>query len=354
MKSGSRQNPRLRTTSFGRDNSLGSVTEADAMRAVAIAAPDVLRVEVRRPPTLRPGEVLVHVAAAGVNRHDIGQRKRGAAPEGARSDLPGLEVAGEVVDSRSDALRIGARVAALVDGGGYAEYCAADAGLCLAIPAAMDATEAAAWPEALLTAWYAAVELGNLSPGGSLLVLGAAGGVGIAAVQMALIRGAKVVAAAGSAAKREALAALGAVVSGYGDDELGGAVGEATDGRGADVIVDLTGTDRVASNLRLVARGGRIVHMASGELPAVGLPLRALMARSASITGGLLRPLPLDREREMAARVAAELWPHVGTSLRAVIDRIYPLEDAAEAHRRIESRAAIGKVVLSVRQSSPQ
>jgi NADPH:quinone reductase-like Zn-dependent oxidoreductase len=324
------------------------------MRAVAIAAPDVLRAETRHRPTLRPGEVLVHVAAAGVNRHDIGQRKRGTAPEGARSDLPGLEVAGRVVASRSDTLAIGTRVAALVDGGGYAEYCAADAGLCFPMPAAMDATEGAAWPEVLLTAWYSAIELGKLSSGGTLLVLGAAGGVGIAAVQIAQIRGVKVVAAAGSAAKREVLAGLGAAVSGYGDEELGEVVGKAAGGRGADVILDLTGTDRIASNLRLVAHGGRIVHMASGELPAVALPLRGLMAKSAFITGGLLRPRPLAHKREMAARVAVELWPHVGASLRAVIDRIYPLEDAAEAHRRIESRAAIGKVVLSVRQSSSQ
>ncbi len=324
------------------------------MRAVAIAAPDELRAELRPTPALRPGEVLVEVAAAGVNRHDIGQRRRGAAPKGARSDLPGLEVAGVVVDSRSDLLTAGARVAVLVDGGGYAEYCAADAGLCLPMPAAMEATEGAAWPEALLTAWYSAIELGKLPSGGTLLVLGAAGGVGIAAVQLAQIRGAKVVAAAGNAAKREVLAGLGASVSGYGDDELGQTVAEATGGRGVDVVIDLTGTDRVASNLRLVAKGARIVHMASGEQPAIGLPLRALMAKSASITGGLLRPLPLARKREMTARVAAELWPNVGTSLRAIIDRVYPLELAAEAHRRIESRAVIGKVVLSVRQSSPK
>lgn len=324
------------------------------MRAVAIATPDELRAELRPTPTLRPGEVLVEVAAAGVNRHDIGQRRRGAAPKGARSDLPGLEVAGVVVDSRSDLLTAGARVAALVDGGGYAEYCAADAGLCLPMPAAMEATEGAAWPEALLTAWYSAIELGKLPSGGTLLVLGAAGGVGIAAVQLAQIRGAKVVAAAGNAAKREVLAGLGAIVSEYGDDELGEAVRKATDGRGADVILDLTGTDRIAGNLRLIAPNGRIVHMASGELPAVGLPLRELMAKSACITGGLVRPLPLARKREMTARVAAELWPKVGTSLRAIIDRVYPLELAAEAHRRIESRAAIGKVVLSIRQSSPK
>ncbi|HXF54865.1 MAG TPA: zinc-binding dehydrogenase [Hyphomicrobiaceae bacterium] len=325
-----------------------------AMRAVAVVAPDVLRAEVRPLPTLRPGEVLVRVAAAGVNRHDIGQRKRGAAPAGARSDLPGLEVAGEVVESLSAAVPVGSRIAALVDGGGYAEYCAADAGLCFALPAGMAATEAAAWPEALLTAWYSAVELGQLPSGGTLLILGAAGGVGIAAIQMALIRGANVVAAASTAAKREALAALGAAVSGYRDDELSEAVGAASGGRGADVVLDLTGTDRAASNLGLVACSGRIVHMASGELPAIALPLRGLMAKSACITGGLLRPLPLAQKRHLASRVRAELWPHVGTKLRAVIDRIFPLEEAVQAHRRIESRAAVGKVVLSLDQTSPQ
>jgi len=353
MKGGSLPNMGLRAMPDGPGDPRTSCSTraGSAMRAVAVAAPDVLRAEVRALPTLGCGEVLVRVAAAGVNRHDIGQRKRGAAPAGARSDLLGLEVAGEVVESRSEAVPVGTRIAALVDGGGYAEYCAADAGLCFALPPGMDATEAAAWPEALLTAWYSTVDLGQLPSRGTLLVLGAAGGVGIAAIQMALIRGANVVAAAGSTAKREALAALGAAVSGYGDDELTKAVGAASGGRGADVILDLTGTDRAASNLALVARAGCIVHMASGELPAIALPLRALMAKGARITGGLLRPLPLAQKQQMASRVRSELWPLVGTKLRAVIDRIYPLEDAAQAHRRIESRAAIGKVVLSVSQT---
>ncbi|MYZ50367.1 alcohol dehydrogenase catalytic domain-containing protein, partial [Propylenella binzhouense] len=169
------------------------------MRAVAITAPggpEVLRVETVPLPELREGEVLIRVAAAGVNRHDTGQRSRGKAAPTARSQVPGLEIVGEVVASRSGKVRPGRRVAALVDGGGYADYCAAEADLCLAVPDALSDLEAASLPEALFTSWFGLVELGGLGTGGAVLIHGAAGGVGIAAVQVARLRGAVAVATA--------------------------------------------------------------------------------------------------------------------------------------------------------------
>jgi NADPH:quinone reductase len=321
------------------------------MRAIAIVAPgdaDVLRCETRPVPEPRPGEVLIRVACAGVNRHDIGQRRRGTPPPSARSDIPGLEVAGEVVASTSRSIAVGARVAALVDGGGYAEYCVADAELCLALPKDLGWREAASLPEALFTVWFSVFELGGLPSGGTLLIHAAAGGVGLIGIQMARMRGAKVVATASRPEKLEMLSRLGATAVDYRSGEVVEAVRRCSSGQGADVILDLSGADHIADNLEAVRWGGRIVHMASGEQPSVALSLRNLMAKSAAITGGLVRPLPLERKRAIAAGLRAEVWPEIGGAIVPVIDSSFRLEAAADAQRRIESRAAIGRVLLDV------
>jgi NADPH:quinone reductase len=322
-----------------------------AMAAIAITAPgaaDVLRREGRALPELRPGEVLIRVAAAGVNRHDIGQRRRGAAPPKARSDIPGLEVAGDVVASTSPTVPVGARVAALVDGGGYAEYCAADAGLCLPVPSSLSMAEAAALPEALFTIWFSLFDLGGFEAGGTVLIHAAAGGVGIVGIQMARLRGATVIATAGHPDKLKLLTRLGAIAVDYRSGQVVDAVREHSGGYGADVILDFSGAEHMEQNIEAVRWGGRIVHMASGEQPSVPLSLRSLMAKSALVTGGLVRPLPLERKRVIAGRLAAEVWPAVGNAIVPVVDSCFPLAGASDAHRRIESRAAIGKVVLTV------
>jgi NADPH2:quinone reductase len=321
------------------------------MAAIAITAPgaaDVLRREGRPIPDLRPGEVLIRVAAAGVNRHDIGQRRRGAAPPKARSDIPGLEVAGDVVASTSPTVPVGACVAALVDGGGYAEYCAADAGLCLPVPSSLSMAEAAALPEALFTIWFSLFELGGFESGGTVLIHAAAGGVGIVGIQMARMRGAMVIATAGHPDKLKLLTRLGAIAVDYRSGQVVDAVREHSGGHGADVILDFSGAEHMEQNIEAVRWGGRIVHMASGEQPSVPLSLRGLMAKSAMVTGGLVRPLPLERKRAIAQGLAAEFWPAVGTAIIPVVDSCFPLDRAADAHRRIESRAAIGKVLLTV------
>ena len=328
-----------------------AVSDVAAMAAIAITAPgaaDVLRREARPTPELRPGEVLIRVAAAGVNRHDIGQRRRGAAPPSARSDIPGLEVAGEVVASTSPTVPIGSRVAALVDGGGYAEYCAADAGLCLPVSSSLSMVDAAALPEALFTIWFSLVELGGLEAGGTVLIHAAAGGVGIIGIQMARMRGATVIATASHPDKLKLLTRLGAIAVDYRSGYVVDAVRNHSGRQGADVILDFSGADHMEQNIEAVRWGGRIVHMASGEQPSVPLSLRSLMAKSAMVTGGLVRPLPLDRKRAIAGRFAAEVWHAVGTAIVPVVDSCFPLDRAADAHRRIESRAAIGKVVLTV------
>jgi NADPH2:quinone reductase len=328
-----------------------AVSDAPAMAAIAITAPgetDVLRREPRSIPELRPGEVLIRVTAAGVNRHDIGQRRRGAPPPNARSDIPGLEVAGEVVASTSATVPVGARVAALVDGGGYAEYCAADAALCLPVPSSLSMVEAAALPEALFTIWFSLVELGGLESGGTVLIHAAAGGVGIIGIQMARMRGTTVIATASHPDKLKLLTRLGAIAVDYRSGHVVDAVHNHSGRQGADVILDFSGADHMEQNIEAVRWGGRIVHMASGEQPSVPLSLRSLMAKSAMVTGGLVRPLPLERKRAIAGRLAAEVWPAVGTAVVPVVDSCFPLDRAADAHRRIESRAAIGKVVLTV------
>ncbi|HEY7383390.1 MAG TPA: NAD(P)H-quinone oxidoreductase [Beijerinckiaceae bacterium] len=326
------------------------ISAATTMTAVAITAPgaaDVLRREERPVPELRPGEVLIRVAVAGVNRHDIGQRRRGAAPPSARSDIPGLEVAGEVVASTSPTLAVGTRVAALTDGGGYAEFCAADAGLCLPIPPALPMTDAAALPEALFTIWFSLFELGGFAPGKSVLIHAAGGGVGLIGIQMARMHGATVIATASQPDKLAVLERLGATAVNYRSSNVVEAVRTATVGKGADVILDFSGADHIDQNIDAVRWGGRIVHMASGEMPSVALPLRTLMAKSAMVTGGLVRPLPLDRKRAIAQRLVADVWPAIGSAVVPVIDSTFPLEQAADAHRRIESRAAVGKVLLT-------
>ncbi|MCC7010537.1 MAG: NAD(P)H-quinone oxidoreductase [Acidobacteria bacterium] len=343
------------------------------MRAIEIAGaggPEVL-VPVERPdPHPGPGEVLIDVHAAGVNRPDLMQREGRYPPPPGVTDIPGLEVAGRIVaigssevDAEAEGTAAGAAsagdrprrewqvgdvVMALVAGGGYAELVAAPAVQCLPIPAGLSTIEAAAMPETYFTVWTNVFELGRLRPGERLLVHGGAGGIGTTAIQMAVARGASVIATAGTDAKCRACERLGAArVVNYRSEDFVAAVADATGGRGVDVVLDIVGGDYTPRNLSCLAMDGRLVQIAVMGGVVAAVPLFTIMRRRLTLTGSTLRPRTPAEKGAIAAAVEREIWPLVEVGrVRPVIDRTYPLADAADAHRRLESGDAIGKVVL--------
>jgi putative PIG3 family NAD(P)H quinone oxidoreductase len=295
--------------------------------------------------------VLIETYFAGVNRHDVNQRARGSGPAGS-TDILGLEVSGVVVELGEGVtgLSIGDEVCALVDGGGYAEAAVAEAGLVLPIPAALDLEHAAALPEALFTGWFNVVELGRLRSGDWLLVHGGTSGVGSLTIQLAKALGAKVAATAGSDIKCEACRLFGAdVVVNYRTRDFAEEVMSATSGQGVDVILDLVGGAYAERNLSSLAIDGRIVHLASGSTPVWSAPLRLIMEKRAVITGSLLRPLDLARKTRIAHALKETVWPLVGKSIMPRIDRVLPLVEAVDAHRRMESGKHIGKILIDCR-----
>ncbi|MGD9903139.1 MAG: NAD(P)H-quinone oxidoreductase [Vicinamibacterales bacterium] len=329
------------------------------MRAVEIATPgpaDVLRLVERDRPVPGPGEVLVAVAAAGVNRPDVLQRRGGYAPPPGASDLPGLEIAGHVVavgpslDGTPTRWREGDPVCALVAGGGYAEYCAAPAVQCLPVPDGCTLVEAAAMPETFFTVWSNVFERGRLQAGESLLVHGGSSGIGTTAIQLATAFGARVFATAGSAAKCQACVRLGAAVAvNYRDQDFVAVLQTATAGRGVDVILDMVGGDYVARNLALLAVDGRLVQIAFLKASVAEIDLMPLMRRRLTITGSTLRPRTPAEKGAIAAALEARVWPLVAAgTVRPVIHATFPLAAAAEAHRLMESSTHVGKIVLEV------
>jgi NADPH2:quinone reductase len=320
------------------------------MRAVVPSGPggaDVLTLVTRPTPTPGPGQVLIATAYAGVNRHDIGQRTRGVPPKGA-TDVFGLEVSGKIVavgDGVSP-LRVGEEVCALINGGGYADYSIAENGLALARPKGQTLRESAGLPEGLFTCWFNVVELGRLSAGNWLLVHGGTSGVGSLTIQVAKLLGARVIATAGSDEKRAACESFGADRAvNYRSEDFVAAVQEATGGHGADVILDMVGGIYAERNLAAVAMDGRIMHI-SGQAPAWSSPLRLIREKRAVVSGSLLRPLPLERKLKIAAALKERVWPAIGTAVKPVIDSVFPLNEAAEAHRRLETSRHIGKILL--------
>jgi NADPH2:quinone reductase len=325
----------------------------ETMLAIEIAqpgGPEVLR-PVRRPtPVPRAAEVLIAVAAAGVNRPDILQRQgKYPAPPDA-SDLPGLEVAGRVAacGEAVDNWEAGDAVCALVAGGGYAEYCAAPAVQCLPVPRGLELFEAAALPEAVFTVWTNVFERGRLSAGDTLLVHGGASGIGTTAIQMARARGVRVLATAGKPDKCAACERLGAERAiDYRREDFVEVVREVTSGRGVDVILDMVGGDYFARNLAALAVDGRLVQIAFLRGAQVGLDLATLMHRRLTLTGSTLRARPVEEKGRIAREVRANVWPLVERGLvRPVIHATFPLAAAAEAHRLMESDAHIGKILL--------
>ncbi|MCC7272807.1 MAG: NAD(P)H-quinone oxidoreductase [Alphaproteobacteria bacterium] len=323
------------------------------MRAVEIVrpgGPEVL-VPARRPvPRPGAGEVLVKVAAAGINRPDVLQRKGGYAPPPGASDLPGLEVAGTVaaVGPEAGRWRVGDAVCALVAGGGYAEYCVAPAPQCLRVPAALSMTEAGGVPETFFTVWTNVFERGALKAGERLLVHGGSSGIGTTAIQLAKAFGAGVLVTAGGAEKCAACVKLGADTAiDYRSEDFVAAVARATGGAGVDVVLDMVGGDYTQRNLACLATEGRLVQIAFLQGSKVALDLEPLMRRRLTITGSTLRPRTVAQKGAIAAALEERVWPLLDAGrIRPPVFRTFPLEEAAAAHALMESSAHIGKIVL--------
>lgn len=328
---------------------------SETMRAVEIArpgGPEVLQ-PVRLPrPQPGAGEVLIEVAAAGVNRPDVFQRMGVYPPPPGASPLPGLEVAGRIVggDCGDSGLRIGDAVCALVAGGGYAEYCTAPAALCLPIPRGLDELAAASLPETFFTVWSNVFDRARLAPGESLLVQGGSSGIGVTAIQLAAALGHSVYATAGSDAKCRACESLGARRAiHYRQADFVVEVRALTEGRGVDVILDMVAGDYLPREIECLADDGRLVVIALLRGARGELDLGQVMRRRLTVTGSTLRPRPLAFKAAIARQLQERVWPLLESGrIRPVIHQVFALEQAAEAHRVMESSQHIGKLVLKL------
>jgi len=326
----------------------------DSMLAVVAptpGGPEALQVVSRPVPQPGPGEVLLKVFAAGVNGADLTQRKgRYPIPPGT-PDILGLECAGEIVALGAGVTdwRAGDQVCALLIGGGYAEYCAVPAPQCLRIPAGLSVIEAAALPEVAMTVWRNVFEIGRLAPGETILVHGGASGIGTHAIQLAHRLGSRVLATAGSDAKCRRCEELGAMRAiNYKTQDFVAIAREAT-GAGVDVILDMVGGDYIQRGLDLLAPGGRLVMLAHKQGSKVQLELAPIQAKNLYLTGSRLRPRPIAEKGRLAAAVRKAVWPLIEAGdVKPIIDSRFPMRDAAEAHRRMESGEHIGKVLLTV------
>jgi putative PIG3 family NAD(P)H quinone oxidoreductase len=314
--------------------------------------PEVLTLMDGPVPSPGPGEVLIRVKAAGINRADTYQRKGNYPLRPGTCPIPGLEAAGTVesVGTGVDRWKPGDRVCALLAGGGYAEYAIAPAGQCLPIPNGLTFIEAASLPETFFTVWLDVFEFGALQPGESLLVHGGSSGIGVTAIQLARVLGSTVYVTAGSDEKCAAARDLGATLAiNYRTQDFEKEILTATSGRGVDVILDMVGGSYVARNLRSMAPNGRLVYVNYMESAKAELDLSVLTARRLTITGSHLRPQPVERKAAIGRALEERAWPHLlSGKIKPVIDSVFPLEQAADAHRRMESSAHIGKIVLEV------
>jgi len=325
------------------------------MRAVEIAkpgGPEVLVPASRPLPVPKPGEILVKVAAAGVNRPDVLQRMGLYPVPPDASDLPGLEIAGEVVACGSEARmwKVGAGVCALAHGGGYAEYCAVPEVQALPVPRGLSTVEAASLPETFFTVWSNVYDRGRLKPGETLLVQGGSSGIGVTAIQMAKAMGNRVLATAGSDEKCAACVKLGADKAiNYRTQDFQAEVLAATGGKGVNVVLDMVGGDYVPKELKCLADEGRLVFIAFLRGPKTELDINELMRRRLVLTGSTLRPRPVEFKGAVARSLREHVWPLIEAGkIKPVIFKTFPLARAAEAHRLMESSQHIGKLVLTV------
>ena len=322
------------------------------IEAHGAGGPEVLRLGERPVPRPGPGEILIRVAAAGVNRPDVLQRQGAYPPPPGASDLLGLEVSGTVAELGPDTGRfaVGDTVCALVPGGGYAEYVVTPEPQVLPVPAGLGMVEAAALPETFFTVWTNVFDRGRLKRGETLLVHGGTSGIGTTAIQLAKAFGATVLATAGSPDKCRAMTALGADRAiDYRAKDFVTAVKEATGGRGADVILDMVGGSYIERNYEAAAESGRIVQIAFLEAPKATVNFTKLMTKRLVHTGSTLRPRTVAEKSAIARALEAEVWPLLAAGrVRPVMDATFPLREAAAAHRRMETSTHIGKIVLTV------
>lgn len=324
------------------------------MNAVEISefgGPDVLKLTECTTPQPAHGEVLIKVAAAGVNRGDCVQRMGFyPAPPGA-SDLPGLEVSGTIaaIGPGVSLWKQGDEVCALMAGGGYAEYAVVHEGSVLPKPEGVSLVEAAALPETIMTVWTNVFEDGQLRPGETLLIHGGSSGIGTTAIQLASTLGVKVIATAGSADKCKACEDLGAVRAiNYREEDFVEVVKDVTDGKGADVILDMVGGDYVARNIEAAARQGRIVNIAYMSGSRVEVDLLPLMLKRLTLRGSTLRARDVAEKARLTSEVRMHVWPLIEAGrLKAVVDDTYALAEASKAHERMESSGHVGKILLT-------
>ncbi len=303
-------------------------------------------------PAPKAGEILVKVAAAGVNRPDVLQRMGNyPVPPGA-SPLPGLEIAGEIVELAADVRgwKRGDRVCALANGGGYAEYCAVPAAQALPVPKGLSAVEAASLPETVFTVWGNVYDRGALAPGETLLVQGGSSGIGVTAIQMAAATGNRVFATAGSDEKVAACVKLGAEKAfNYKTQDWVAELQAATGGKGVNVILDMVGGDYVPKELKCLADDGRLVFIAYLRGPKTELNIDAVMRRRLTITGSTLRPRSTEFKGYLAKNLREKIWPLIEAGrIKPQVYKTFPLEQAADAHRLMESSQHIGKIVLTI------
>jgi len=325
------------------------------MTAIAIRSPggpEVLTAEPRPVPKPGDGEILIKVAAAGVNRPDVMQRMGLYPPPPGAPDIPGLEVAGEVVacGTRVTRWKEGDKVMALVVGGGYAEFCIAHESHALPVPAGLSLTEAAAIPETFFTVWYNAFERGRLAARETLLVHGGSSGIGTTAIQLAAAFGARVITTAGTAEKCEACRKLGADVAiNYKTEDFVAVTKQATGDRGADLVLDIVGGDYIDRNYEAAAVEGRIVQIAFQSSSRAIVDFRRLMFKRLTHTGSTLRARSVADKGAIARAVEAKVLPLIAAGrVKPVIDSTFPLREAAAAHARMESGQHIGKIVLTL------
>jgi NADPH2:quinone reductase len=325
------------------------------MRAIEIAqpgGPEVLRPCERPHPAPGPGEVLIRVAGAGVNRPDVLQRKGAYAPPPGASDLPGLEVAGTIEDGdlQGSGFAPGDPVCALLAGGGYAEYCVAPIAQVLPRPQGLSFIEAAGLPETYFTVWSNVFDRAQLAAGETLLVQGGASGIGVAAVQLAAALGHTVYATAGSDEKCRAVEALGARRAiNYRREDFAAVVRELTGGRGVDVILDMVAGDYLARELGCLAEDGRLVLIATLGGAAAQIDAGLVLRRRLTITGSTLRPRPVEFKGAIARRLRAVVWPLLEAGrINPVVHATFPLEQASAAHALMEAGTHVGKIVLEV------
>jgi len=314
--------------------------------------PEVLVPETRPVPVPGPGEILIKVEAAGVNRPDVAQRSGSYPPPPGASDLPGLEVAGEVVALGEGAARhkLGDKVMSLVAGGGYAQYCIAQDAQAMTVPPALSMLEAGAMPETLMTVWHNVFERGGLKSGETLLIHGGSSGIGTMAIQLAKAFGAKVLVTVGGQDKAAACLKLGADHAiNYKSEDFVEKTKAATGGQGANVILDMVGGSYIEKNFDAAAIDGRIVQIAFLGGPKASLNFTKLMVKRLTYTGSTLRPRSNADKAAMVAAIEAKVMPFIRDGrIKPLMDSSFPLEKASQAHARMETSEHIGKIVLKI------